>query len=486
MVNILSCFSMRLRRTGLSTVSAALLSLVIALPALAQQSLTVGLYPWVPRLAQFEQAITAAWAQEEPNVTLNFLTYDQWDGGYDMDPPADADVFVFDAMFFEDFLDGNYLDEIAANEITDVNDLLPYARDGVQRDGKYYAIPLLGCSSVLFYQKNDQQLASATTFNDVANTINQCTYTSQIPPDRRGLMTDMSGGTTNAAIYLDIAHAQTGTYPLPLPDPQNLDQAAIAEQRTMLATASYYNATIANNNAYQQGIWFSEGFGRATIGYTESMSQMSDATRANIAFKVMPFGDGTERPLFYADVIAVNTTTQSRGTRALAVKLANLMASKDVVVDSIGATATEPVPQYLMATRTSVFQELSQDFPLYQDMFDMVTNANPLMFALSGDARSWLDSVKNVIKTDVRENYQCGCDYAATQTIANNQAASAICNATCGDHGGWSGQWTNASPAAQDGSVCGCNACPAPASVTQLAPAASSSKSAPVPAGKND
>ncbi len=199
-----------------------------------------------------------------------------------------------------------------------------------------------------------------------------------------------------------------------MPNEQNLKQAAITEQRTVLATASYWSATISNANSYQQGIWFSDGYGRATIGYTESMSQMRDATRANIAFKVMPFGDGSQQPLFYADVIAVNTTTNSRGTRALAVKLANLMASKDVVVDSIGAAATELVPQYLMATRTSVFQELSQQFPLYQDMFDMVANANPLMFALDGDARSWLNSMKGILKTYVRENYQCGCDYDAT------------------------------------------------------------------------
>ncbi|PTW61760.1 carbohydrate ABC transporter substrate-binding protein (CUT1 family) [Breoghania corrubedonensis] len=484
-MSILSCFSMRLRRTGVSAAAAVLLSLVVALPALAQQSLTVGLYPWVPRLAQFEQAITAAWAQVEPNVQLVFLTADQWDGGYDMNPPANADVFVFDAMFFQDFLGGNYLEAMTPAEIQNANDLIPYARDGVQSNGNYYAIPLLGCSNVLFYQKGDQQLAAATTFNEVSNALNQCTYTSQIPPDRRGLMTDMSGGTTNAALYLDIAHAMTGTYPLPLPPtPQDLNTNAIAEQKTMLATASYFNATVANDNSYQQSIWFSEGFGRAVVGYTESMSQMSDATRANIAFKVMPFGDGTEQPLFYADVISVNTTTSQRNTRTLAVKLANLMASTDVVVDSIGATATEPVPQYLMATRASVFQQLSQQFPLYQDMWNMVNNANPLMFALAGDARSWLDAMKNVIKTDVRSNYQCGCDFKASQTIANNNAAPAICSSTCQPHGGWNGQWTNAYPAAQDGSVCGCNACPLPAA--SLAEAAPASKAVGGPKGKND
>ncbi|MDJ0932072.1 hypothetical protein [Breoghania sp.] len=78
-------------------------------------------------------------------------------------------------MFFQDFLDGNTVEEIAASETSDPSDLLGYARDGVQRNGKYYAISLLGCSNVLFYQKNDPSLANATAFNDVSNTLSQCT-----------------------------------------------------------------------------------------------------------------------------------------------------------------------------------------------------------------------------------------------------------------------------------------------------------------------
>ena len=34
--------------------------------------------------------------------------------------------------------------------------------------------------------------------------------------------------------------------------------------------------------------------------------------------------------------------------------------------------------------------------------------------------------------------------------------------AVLADRGGWNGQWTNEFPAAQEPSVCGCNACPLP------------------------
>ncbi|NEO16166.1 MAG: hypothetical protein F6K59_28590 [Moorea sp. SIO3F7] len=46
------------------------------------------------------------------------------------------------------------------------------------------------------------------------------------------------------------------------------------------------------------------------------------------------------------------------------------------------------------------------------------------------------------------------------KTIINNTYAPEICGNTCAHHGGWNGQWTNAYPAAQKKSVCGCNPCP--------------------------
>lgn len=450
-------------RTVLGGAAVAVLSGgMLAAPAPARaETLTVALYPYVPRYEQFVTAITSAWAAVEPGVTLDFVPKDQWDGGYSMNPPDNVDVFVFDAMFFNDFRANGFLESIAPNEVQNAGDFVDYAREGVQYQGNYYALPLLGCSNVLFYKEDDQQLANATTFDEVTGTLNQCTFTSQIPPDRRGLMLDMSGGTTNAALYLDIAHGLTGTYPLPLPpNEQSLNTDAVADQRQLLATSSFFNATVPTAGEYERAEWFSEGFGRATIGYTESMSQMSDATLSTIAFKVMPFGDGTQRPLFYADVIGVNTTTVARGTRDMAVKLANVMASSDTMVASVGATASEPRPQYLMVTRTSAFQTLGAQFPIYQKMHGLVTGNDPLLFTLDADARDWLSSMKGVIRSDARENFPCGCDFKAATVIPDNSAAAAICDQTCSSHGGWNGQWTNDPPAATGGSVCGCNACP--------------------------
>ncbi|MGK7927821.1 MAG: mannan-binding protein [Spirulina sp.] len=67
--------------------------------------------------------------------------------------------------------------------------------------------------------------------------------------------------------------------------------------------------------------------------------------------------------------------------------------------------------------------------------------------------------MKNTIKADARADDPCGCDRLAIEQILNNSVAPPICEATCADYGGWNGRWTNEYPAAQAGSVCGCNAC---------------------------
>jgi thiamine pyridinylase len=191
---------------------------------------------------------------------------------------------------------------------------------------------------------------------------------------------------------------------------------------------------------------------------------MSEETRQNIAFKVMPLSDNANPPLFYSDVIGVNTTTVGRGTRDLAVQLANVMAATDTVVASIGSGGGSSYPQYLMAARASVFTTLGQSFPIHNDMYALVRDSDPVLFKLNSTARPWVEQVGPVIRSQSRQNYACGCDMNATSYIADDVAAQSICPASCSANGGWNGQWTNQPPATGGASsVCGCNACSAAA-----------------------
>jgi thiamine pyridinylase len=426
------------------------------------QQLTVALYPWVPRVDQFQQAIETEWKKVQPAVALQFVSADNWDGGYSNDPPANADVFVYDAIFFDYFRSRNWLEPLAAKEVQNLDDYLPYAINGVKVGDRYYSLPQLGCANVLFYRKDDAALAAAKTLTQVHSALQQCTYTSMVPPDKRGLMIDMSGRTTNSALYLDAAHSQNGAYPLPLPwSPADLNTDAIASMRTLLAMASYKNATASLPGQYDRSTWFSDGEGRAVIGYSESMSAMSEQARQNIDFKFMPLSDRDQPPLFYADVIGVNTSTNLRGTRTLAVQLANVIAASSTMLASIGPDAST-VPQYLFAARRSVLTTLARSYPLYAKMNALLDAKEPVMFKLDAQARNWLASMSPAIQQSAQSNYACGCDIDTKQSIPDYRSAQAVCPAVCAVQGGWNGQWTNQPPAAPAGtSACGCNSCQA-------------------------
>ncbi|MDV7338409.1 thiamine pyridinylase [Terasakiella sp. A23] len=433
----------------------------VAVPAYAaNSSLTVGLYPWVPRIEQFQDSIRENWSKVQPDVELVFLTSEEWDGGYHMNPPSNADVYVMDAMFLNYFNSIGSVETLAANEVSNPQDFFSYAIDGVKNpDGTYLAVPMLGCANIIFYHKDDTAIANANTQTELRQTLNTCTYTSMIPPDARGLMIDMQGASTAACRYIESEAGIQNTWPISLPE--EIDPTAMGFLKNMMNMASFENATEAGDNTYNRGTWYSEGYGRIFVGYTETFSAMDAATRADTHIKPFPASDNADAPtMFYSDLIAVNPSANGRGNRALAVQLSNVIADSQTIIDSIGPGDGSAYPQYLMPVRPSVFDELSQTFPKYQEMKEMVENSNATLFALDSNSRNWFDAMQDQILAGTRENYPCGCDIQATQSIPDNSQAPAICNQTCADHGGWNGQWTNQYPAAQEGSVCGCNTCP--------------------------
>lgn len=424
-----------------------------------QKTLTLGLYPWVPRLEQFEESIQTAWQEIEPGVNLKILSSTEWDGGYDLEPPENADVYVFDAIFLNYFRSQGWLLPLNSQEVEGVNDFLPYAINGVKSstENTYYAIPQLGCTNILFYWNTDTALKQASNLDDIYHTIGQCSYTSQEPPDRRGLMVDMAGGTTNACLYIDALASVKNKFPVPQPQkPQKVNQEAIANLRKLLKMSSYHNATQDTSDPYSRANWFSNGKGRAVVGFTESMSAMNSEALNNIDFKVMPLANQDSQALFYADVIGIHPKAVERGNRDLAVKLANLLASSDYMVNSIGADESGR-PQYLMPTRYTVFNKLSQSYPNYQKMSDLVATANPILFTLNTEARTWLKNMKGTIKQEIQDNYTCGCDVDAG-SIWSQKDAENKCPYICANNGGWNSQWATINPGIN--SVCGCNTCP--------------------------
>jgi thiamine pyridinylase len=370
----------------------------------ANITLNVALYKYVPRLDQFKQEITAAWTKSHSDVTLNFVDWDC----YSDDPPSNLDVFVFDAVFLDYFVNKGYLARLDPKDIDYPNDFVPYALNDSKLGGFNYAIPQLGCGDILFYHQGDKALEQAKTLSDVYRAIQDCSNTC-IPPNCSGpassnLLVDLSGGTTDSCFYVETSEHINGVYnpTPPLPPAGNLDSRVIANLKKLVSMACKDRATYSPPVDYFWAGWFGKGFGRATVGFTESMSAMGEA-RKGVAFKLLPLAEENDVHLFYSDLVGINASVTDPERKAASLKLANLMTSQDVLVNSIGvgSTKTYPAPQFLMPVRWSVFSRLMKQDPLYVQMFALAAENNPRLFRLGPDARLWIKNTKAAIKQSI-------------------------------------------------------------------------------------
>jgi hypothetical protein len=183
------------------------------------------------------------------------------------------------------------------------------------------------------------------------------------------------------------------------------------------------------------------------------MTQIDPAKLASVSFKPMLWStnsQGARAPLFYSDVAGVGPATSSRGTTALAVQLANLMTSANVIVKLFGPYQGSG-PQYLMPVSAGALGQLATQFPMYAKMSQMLQTLQPALFNLGPDSKPWLAQNKRAMKSMVLANAKCYCD-VSSPPIQDNNDAQTKCPGVCGSRG-WSGQWTNISGP----SVCGCD-----------------------------
>jgi thiamine pyridinylase len=414
-------------------------------------TLKVALYPYVPRIDQFKTVIADAWEKVEKDVPITWA--ENWDGGYSYNPQNDYDLFVFDATYLTYFKNEGCLLGIPEDRVEKPDDFLTFIREGLSKNGQFWAIPQLGCTEYLIYKKTDQPLTGATTMTEVITALGKCSYYGNTPPAATGLMVDFSGDTTNAIYYVKSLEEVLNEFPVVLPsDPSQINMTAMNNLRTILAAASLRNAWY-SGVSYQRGLWYGDNHGRAYVGFSESLTQIPNDQLSNLAMKFMPWADnkeGLQHPLFYCDAIGVNVTTTGRNTTDLAIKLANLMASTQVIVDCFKATASAG-PQYLTPVRTSAMDQLAKGYPVYAKIKDAVEAAgSPILLDLGKNARTYIANMKTSIKHMVIDDLQCYCDIKAGSPM-DNQQAQTVCPGVCGDSK-WNGQWTNMG----DHSVCGC------------------------------
>ena len=140
---------------------------------------------------------------------------------------------------------------------------------------------------------------------------------------------------------------------------------------------TYYSS---KDGPYVKASWFIDGKCRAFIGYSENMSAMGDAAN-DVDFHTISFSDGENIPMLYADFASINAGISDE-KKSLAVDLLNCITEKDTMVASISPSREDQYPQYLLGARNSIYEELSENYPVYGRLKEIVSNPECRVFAL--------------------------------------------------------------------------------------------------------
>jgi thiamine pyridinylase len=345
----------------------------------------------VPRVEQFEEVLAAVWRTRHPDVALRFVAWDC----YSSDPPADLDVFVFDAVFLERFRRRGLLQPLPAQALEPADDFLPAATAAAIESGGLWGVPQFLCADLLLYREGDEELERAEGLADVVAALGRSTAPGPLPPAGDGLLVDLSDPGFVGLFYVQAYEDRMGQYTEDPPLPwraSRVNAEALRSVRALLRMAGAPQARYVAADQFQRARWFGQGHGRALVSFAEGLSALGADEAAETEFKLLPLANGQDVPLFYVDLAAVNSAlgTGDGRTLALATELVALMGSPDVMLASLQSRPGDASPQYILPARRSVFRGLAQTYPVYAELYRLVRAAGPRPFLLGTESRTWL------------------------------------------------------------------------------------------------
>lgn len=359
-------------------------------------TLSVALYPFVPDQARFQQAVEAEWNARHPEVALRFVLWN----GYTEDPPDDLDVFVYDSVFLYDFLEKGCLLPIADEEVRDAGDYFPYALDACRVDGVIYALPQLLCTNLLYAREGDSELSEAANVGELYEIVGSSTRTDGPPAEGEGLLVNIPEGMNAAFWYLEVRidREQQFSEWISFPETDDFDPEVMDVLRTVQEMARGYQKEDfppeAGWQSYEAS--FTEGYGRAFIGFSESMYGMGDAAD-DVVFHRFSLSDGDDIPVTYADIASVNAGIGAE-KRELAVELLNILTGRETLVAASSASQEDPVPQYLLIARESVYDELAEEYPVYGKLKAIASDPDCRVFVVCPSGREVIEQAARIFR----------------------------------------------------------------------------------------
>jgi thiamine pyridinylase len=351
-----------------------------------------------------QEVIRAMWREARPEVELDFVPWDR----YKTDPPADLDVFEYDAIFLDYLADKGLVAKLSADELKDRDDFMDFALDASKVGDSYFGVPRIACTPVIFYRKGDAEIAGVKSLAGLFKIIGKRADDGIRPEENKWLLIDLSGGTTCSCFYLDAVQDVRGKYsPNPdLPTGGMLDPQAVSNLKMLTQMAGKNQARFSDSKTKytRRPEWFGMGFGRAFVGWTERLSAIPVEKHKGISFRPLPLAESNAVNLLFVDILSVSPKLKGE-RRKLAVEFANFAASKKVVIATfLVRNARTKSPQYLLPVRKSVMADkhFLREAPLYSVLAD-IERSDPRPFRIGRGSRKWFEDNREAIQKAITD-----------------------------------------------------------------------------------
>ena len=307
--------------------------------------LTYAVYPYLPDTEYYQELIEQRWAEIEPEIEL---VRAEWDC-YDDTQPDGIDVFMYDAVMQETLIEKGWIQPIDSNKIQNLDDVFPFALEGLTVDGKLYGIPVFLCGNFLIYDLDCDEIANAAHLTDLNNESELLVINSKTPLNR------------SQYIHEILADRLKEANPSAMGDEEDLmsliDKLAVDAHE--------------EDDDTQVALTYNSGVGKGYIGFSESMRFLSDRI-SRTGIKTISFSENDDLPRVYADAVAVNSKV--KGPRyEKCMELISVYMEADVLSS---LSVQNDAPQYFLITRKQPYASLIEKFPIYEQLEKLASDEN--------------------------------------------------------------------------------------------------------------
>lgn len=323
-----------------------LLIMVLFAPACGQtriDTLTYAVFPYLPDVEYYQEIIEKRWAEIEPDIKLIRA---EWDC-YSDAAPEGIDVVMFDAVMRDKLIDSGWIQPIDPKEVKKIEDIFPFALEGITVNDRLYGIPVFLCGNFLIYDQDYEALAMAEHMTELADLSEILVVNSESPANRPQYTIEVIADTLGEANPSIDDSAEDYM--------RLIDRLAIEEHK--------------QDDDIQVAKVYDSGIGQGYIGFSESMRVLKHREKKT-RIRSISFSNQEDIRRLYVDGTAIVAGVEGQRYEKC-LELMNVMAESDVLTT---LSVQEGAPQYLMLARKTPYQNLANRFPLYAQFEELASN----------------------------------------------------------------------------------------------------------------